>query len=137
MARGKQAKVLSETQQRAVLSFLDTTRYPIRNRAIFLLSAKAGLRAKEIAALTWNAVCDAEGNLGGSIELTDKASKGRSGRSIPLNRQLAAGVPNGIRTRVTAVKETQHDASERWWTTSFLCAAAILSNIGLARPHSF
>ena len=39
--------------------FLPTcTRHPIRNRVIVLLSAKAGLRAGEIANLTWDMVVD-------------------------------------------------------------------------------
>jgi len=46
--QGKQAKVLSPTQERAIVGYLDTTRYPARDRVIFLLSIKAGLRAKEI-----------------------------------------------------------------------------------------
>ena len=36
-------------------------RYPCRDQVMFLLSLKAGLRAKEIAALTWAMVTDAEG----------------------------------------------------------------------------
>jgi hypothetical protein len=35
--------------------------------AIFLLSVKAGLRAKEIAELTWDMVTDAEGNVGTAL----------------------------------------------------------------------
>lgn len=35
-----------------MLAYLSTTRHARRNRLIFLLSAKAGLRAKEIATLT-------------------------------------------------------------------------------------
>jgi integrase len=59
---------------------------------IFLLSVKAGLRAKEIASLTWAMVTDAEAQLSGSIRLTDTASKGRSGRVIPLNKELRAAL---------------------------------------------
>ena len=51
--QGKQAKIVSPTQERAILGYLDTTRYPSRDRVMFLLSMKAGLRAKEIASLTW------------------------------------------------------------------------------------
>ncbi len=36
-----------------MLRQLEATRYPHRDRAMFLLSVKAGLRAKEIAQLTW------------------------------------------------------------------------------------
>jgi len=49
MSLGKQAKTLSKGQVEAVLVYLTKTRWPARNRLIFLLSAKAGLRAKEIA----------------------------------------------------------------------------------------
>jgi integrase len=52
MALGKQAKTLSKGQVEAVLGYLAKTRHPTRNRLIFLLSVKTGLRAKEIARLT-------------------------------------------------------------------------------------
>jgi integrase len=92
MALGKQAKILTKPQADAVYGYLNSTRYPVRNRSIFLLSLKAGLRAKEIASLTWEMVTDAEGNLSDAIHLTDVASKGRSGRSIPLNKDLKAAL---------------------------------------------
>lgn len=88
MSLGKQAKVLTSQQIQLVLSFLTTTRDPHRNRLIFLLSIRAGLRAKEIAALKWSMVLDADGAIADSIHLEDVASKGRSGRAIPINKQL-------------------------------------------------
>ena len=54
----------------------------------FLLSVKAGLRAKEIASLTWAMVTDAECVLTEAISFRDAATKGRRGRSIPLNKEL-------------------------------------------------
>lgn len=92
MSLSKQAKILSKAQQEAVLAYLSTTRHPVRNRVIFLLSLRAGLRAKEIAALKWAMVTDAEGSLSDAIHLTDVASKGRSGRVIPLNKELRAAL---------------------------------------------
>ena len=44
--QGKQAKIVSPTQERAILGYVATTRYPARDRVMFLLSMKAGLRAK-------------------------------------------------------------------------------------------
>jgi len=88
MGLAKQAKVLSKRQITLTTALLQQTRYPTRNHAIFLLSVKAGLRAKEIASLTWDMVTDAEGNLGTSLHLRDEASKGSSGRVIPLNKEL-------------------------------------------------
>lgn len=55
---------------------------------IVLLSAKAGLRAKEIAHLTWTMILNPEGEIGRHIALTNRASKGSSGRHIPINRDL-------------------------------------------------
>ena len=88
MGLTKQAKTLTGRQTAHLQAFLQQTRYPLRNRVILLLSVKAGLRAKEIAALTWDMLTDAEGNLGSAIHLRNEASKGRSGRVIPLNRDL-------------------------------------------------
>ena len=88
MGLAKQAKVLSKRQIALTAALVSQTRYPNRNHAIFLLSVKAGLRAKEIAELTWDMVTDAEGNLGTALHLRDEASKGTSGRVIPLNREL-------------------------------------------------
>jgi integrase len=58
---GKQAKVLSEREVEDLLFFAETTRYPDRNRVIVLLSVKAGLRAGEIANLTWQMVVNPTG----------------------------------------------------------------------------
>lgn len=85
---GRQAKVLSGAQVRTVLTHVAQSRQPNRNRLIFLLSLRAGLRAKEIAHLTWGMVMDPEGNISDVLRLTDKASKGRTGGSIPLAKEL-------------------------------------------------
>jgi integrase/recombinase XerD len=88
MALGKQAKTLSKGQIEAVLGYLAKTRNPVRNKLIFLLSTKAGLRAKEIARLTWWMTNDPQGEIGRAICLQDSASKGKSGRMIPLNDEV-------------------------------------------------
>jgi integrase len=49
----KQAKVLTEGQIRAALSAVERRRCPEPDRAMILFSVRAGLRAKEIAAVTW------------------------------------------------------------------------------------
>src|SRR5690348_5288857 len=92
MALGKQAKTLSKGQVEAALAYLGTTRWPSRNRLIFLLSAKAGLRAKEIACLTWWMTNDSTGGIGHALCLQDSASKGKSGRMIPLNAEVRSAL---------------------------------------------
>src|SRR6516165_9249855 len=91
MLHGKQAKMLTPKQETAVLTYLQTRRYPARDRVMFRFSMKAGLRAKEIAAVTWAMVTDADGQLGEVLALPKRASKGhRGGRLIPLNNLLRA-----------------------------------------------
>ena len=85
---GRQAKIPSEHQQQALLAWLETRKHADRNRLIVLLSYKAGLRAKEIAALKWSMVMNADGDIGDHIHLTNEASKGKSGRIIALNKEL-------------------------------------------------
>src|SRR3954452_10416222 len=84
----KQAKILTRQQVRTALSRARRGRYPQRDRVMILLSVKAGLRAGEIAKLTWSMVLDADGRLGHRIELHDSAAKKRSGRTIPLHPEL-------------------------------------------------
>ena len=49
MALGKQAKTLTKQQIEFILGYLGNRRNGLRDQTIFLLSVRAGLRAKEIA----------------------------------------------------------------------------------------
>src|SRR5579863_6152579 len=85
---GKQAKILTRQQVVAALRRARRGRYPQRDRVMILLSVKAGLRAVEIANLTWSMVLDADRRIGHRIELHDSAAKKGSGRTIPLHPDL-------------------------------------------------
>jgi integrase len=85
---GKQAKTLSTDHIDDLLFFAERSRHPLRNRLIVLLSVKAGLRAAEIAKLTWDMVLGPSSEVGSAIELQDKIAKKRGGRSIPLHVEL-------------------------------------------------
>jgi integrase/recombinase XerD len=85
---GKQAKILTDEQIFRLLTFASTQRHPFRNRVIALLSIRAGLRAGEIAKLTWPMVLDPSGAIGPAIELRDHAAKKQSGRLIPMHSDL-------------------------------------------------
>jgi integrase len=85
---GKQAKILAADQIDNLLLFAETTRYPLRDRVIVLLSVKAGLRAAEIANLTWEMVLDPNGAISTALELRDRAAKKGHGRIIPLHASL-------------------------------------------------
>lgn len=85
---GKQAKILSDDNIEDLLLYAAQTRYPRRNRVIALLSVKAGLRAGEIAKLTWEMVIAPDGTIGTVIELRNHAAKKGSGRLIPIHADL-------------------------------------------------
>jgi integrase len=85
---GKQAKILSTDHIDDLFFFAEHTRLPLRNRLIILLSTKAGLRAGEIAKLTWDMVLGAGGEVSAVLELRDHAAKMGSGRLIPLHPDL-------------------------------------------------
>ncbi len=88
MGLSRQAKTLSRQQIEAVSSYLLNRRHGLRDQTIFNLSIRSGLRAKEIASLTWAMVTTSDGKIGDAIHLTNIASKGKSGRIIPMNKAV-------------------------------------------------
>src|SRR5712671_856642 len=103
---GKRAKFLSQAHVEDLLFFADHTRYPIRNQVIVLLSVKAGLRAAEIANLTWDMTLAATGEVATVPELHDRIARKPSGQVIPIHPDLRAaparlhGQPGIVRGRV-------------------------------------
>jgi hypothetical protein len=112
MALGKQAKTLSKGQVEAVLAYLAKTRRPVRNRLIFLLSVKAGLRAKEIASLTWRMVADTRGEVERAIYLDDKAQQGSVGPSHPNERGVASCSRRILRNHMDFEQSLPHQNGE-------------------------
>ena len=72
--------------------------FPERDRAMILLSVKAGLRACEIAGLDWSMVLDAQGRVSGTIHVRDVIAKKRGGRRIPMHPDLRRTLEQLTRT---------------------------------------
>jgi integrase len=108
---GKRAKILSHNHVEDLLVFARQTRHPIRNQVLVLLSVKAGLRAGEIAHLTWQMLTGPTGEVGSSLELQDRASKKGSGRVIPIHPDLHTGLVK--LARLTVVLDGAVIRSER------------------------
>jgi integrase len=105
--RGRQAKVLSDTELKRLIKVAKASRHPLRNTVIVLLSAKAGLRAGEIASLQWSMLIDASGKVGRLIELPGLVTKYGLGRRMPLHFDLrraliTLGRQNGLSGPVIA-----------------------------------
>src|SRR5690349_15762271 len=91
--QGKQAKIVSRTQERASLGSQAPTRSRARDRVMVLLSIKAGRRAKEMASLIWAMVTDAQGQVAEVLHVPNRARKGKTGgRTIPLHPDLQAAL---------------------------------------------
>ena len=65
---------------------------------------------------------DAEGNLGSAIHLRDEASKGRSGRVIPLNRDLRDALHELFQSRGASPYVITSERSQR-------TSAAVIVNL--------
>jgi len=101
MALGKQAKILTDKQVKTVFSHLTGSRYPERNRVMFLLSLHS-LRAKEIAEVRLEMVQDSDGEVSNQILLENRASKGKaSGRVIPMSDSLQLAIKDYMKVRVS------------------------------------
>ena len=84
----KQALTLNEKQLRLVLSHCSTRRHAARDRAIVMVSFLAGLRAKEIAALTLDNVRSENGSLREEFILNPEQTKGGKARRVFVNTKL-------------------------------------------------
>ena len=91
--QGKQAKIVSPTQERAILSA--TWPPPLSgtgSRHISIID-ESRPRAKEMASLTWAMVTDAQGQVADVMHVPNRASKGKTGgRTIPLHPDLQAAL---------------------------------------------
>lgn len=107
---GRQAKLITPAQLRAALKRVRAGRYPARDQVMLLLSHKAGLRAAEIAGLTWPMLLEASGALAEHIALENSICKKGSGRSIPVHPDLRSAL---LRLRREAGSAGHVIASER------------------------
>ena len=84
----RQAKTLQQREIKTVLAVMNTRRYPTRDRAIFALSFYAGLRAQEIATLTFENVLGTDGTVGSEFLLLPAQTKGKHTRKIFVSDRL-------------------------------------------------
>lgn len=89
---GRQAKVLTPHNVRRMLAYARHSAHPERDRVVILLSIKSGLRACEIAGLTWSMLLDSRGRVSAQIELIDGIAKKRTGRRVPVHPDLRAAL---------------------------------------------
>lgn len=84
----KQAQTLTDRDIKRVLSYCGTRRHKTRDRTIVQFSILAGLRAKELAALTVSDVFDADGTVRTQFTLGHSQTKGNHARTVYISRRL-------------------------------------------------
>lgn len=90
--RRQPARVLEPVDVRRLLELTLTHRHPSRNRAMVLLSFKAGLRACEIAGLTWSMVLRSDAKVAQQLTISREIAKCGSGRLIPMHDELRSAL---------------------------------------------
>ena len=84
----KQAKLLTQAEQKRGNTLINGHRYPTRNHTIFAFSFYAGLRACEIAALKVGDVFDADGAVRDTVYLAAGQTKGDEVNTVLVSRRL-------------------------------------------------
>lgn len=84
----KQAQTLTDRDIKRVMAYIKTRRHRTRDRTIVQFSILAGLRAKELAALTVSDVFDADGTVREQFTLTGNQTKGSHARTVYISRRL-------------------------------------------------
>jgi len=92
----KQAKTLNERELKVVLAHCATRRHGARDRAIVLVSFYAGLRAKEIAALSIGNVLAENGEIREECVLTPSQTKGSKARRVFFSTKLRKELSNYV-----------------------------------------
>ena len=133
----KQAKILTDNQQKQVLAVLASRRNSARNKILFLLSVDGGLRAKEIALLEWSMVTDSAGDISDAIRLEDRASKGKSGGVVYMSARVhdALRALGGARKGIVLLSQRGEGMSAQVVVNFFFTLYKDLGFIG-ASSHS-
>lgn len=93
------AKSLTEEEISKVLNYIAANAYAERNRAMFLLTAMAGLRVSEVAGLTLGDVQNADGTVRREIYLAAHRVKHQHARTVFINSRLQQELANYIQSR--------------------------------------
>lgn len=88
------ARVLEPVDVRRLMTHATRRRHDLRDKTIILLSFKAGLRACEIAGLTWPMVLRTDGRIADHLSISKHIAKYGSGRRVPLHSDLQDALAN-------------------------------------------
>ena len=97
----RQAQVLNEKDKQRILAYVAKHTHSVRNRSMLMLSWLAGMRVGEIAALRFEDVVDASGEVRNQIQLSAEQTKGNEARTVLISTQLKQELTNYTNTYKT------------------------------------
>ncbi len=92
-----QAKTLTEAEFKQVLNYINTRKFALRNRTMFLISHWSGMRVGEIASLKVRDVLTADSTVKAEIRLSPAQTKGRHARTVYLPKKHQAAIAEFIK----------------------------------------
>lgn len=107
MAREGKALAINEAEHGQFMAYLSETRHFLRDRAIYLLTLRAGMRIGTVAQLNLKDVIDASGNLKKVVILRKSITKGNKTVSAYLSHpELRKALEEWLESRKNNVRET-------------------------------
>ena len=100
MSKQGKAATLTPTDHQEMMEFLSNSRHSSRNKAIYLLTVRAGLRIGSVAGLLLNDVIDTSGKVKEVVNLHSSIVKGGKNYAVYLNHpELKAALEEWISIR--------------------------------------
>ena len=107
MAKEGQAVTLNKADHQAFIAYLDNSRHAARDKAIYLLTYRAGMRIGTVAQITLNDIIDTSGKLKTVVVLRKSITKGGKTVSAYLSHpELREALSAWIEERGTNCRET-------------------------------
>lgn len=94
-----QAKTLTPAEFDQALAYIQTRKFALRDRTLFLISHWSGMRVGEIASLKVGDILNADGTVKAEIRLSPDQTKGRHARTVYLPMKLQTAIAEFIKCR--------------------------------------
>lgn len=118
-----QAKTLTPAEFDQALAYIQTRKFALRDRTLFLISNWSGMRVGEIASLKVGDILNADGTIKAEIRLSPYQTKGRHARTVYLPHKLQVAIAEYIACRCINSRDEPvfYTASGVGFTGNTLC----------------
>ena len=120
----KQAKVLTDTELKKVIAYIDAfDRHAERNKAIILLTHYCGMRVSEVASLLVSDVVSVDNNINDVIYLKANQTKGSKSRRVFVSKKAKTALKRYLQSDLSVIQQSylfQTQKSERFNTTALI-----------------